>query len=72
MADDCSVCVCDSGKTNCYTQHCPACPAGMRSIAEPGECCGTCQKGTDTNLHHCVFCYVCLSLKGLNSLFVLI
>ncbi|XP_053388167.1 extracellular matrix organizing protein FRAS1-like isoform X2 [Mercenaria mercenaria] len=44
MADDCSVCICDSGKTRCYTQHCPVCPAATRSIAEPGECCGTCQK----------------------------
>ena len=45
MADDCTVCFCDSGKPKCYTQQCPACPAGTRSIAEAGECCGTCQKG---------------------------
>lgn len=45
MYDDCTVCVCDGGKSVCYSKHCPVCTDGMKSIALPGECCGTCKSG---------------------------
>lgn len=43
--DSCTLCQCGShGDIVCYSKNCPVCLEDSVAVAQPGECCGQCQK----------------------------